>query len=387
MQNLLDKTARHLSYSDKTNLGSFYTPQKLVSKTYELLNKYNAFESCDVLLEPSCGYGAFFNVDLPLQVRCVGADIDLMALETAKSNFPEITFLKQNALHRVNRINYGISDYAKVILVGNPPYNDKTSHVKCDIKTEARYPVDKDIESRDIGLSSLLAYNKLKPEFVAVLHPLSYLIKKTNFNSLKPFLNNYKLLDTLVFSSQEFSEVSKMTGFPIVIAIYKKDGHGMTFKDVEAWSFKTLEGLTFSLNQFDYIDNYLDKYPSRYKRQNWKGFLFYTMRDINALKRSRTFIKEDIPNAVQVKSSKLEYYQYVDIFKDYAERLPYYMGNLNVPINNEAFKVYRKDFEILSRAKHPDIFGTSQIDDAQIQLSKQRVNIYFDKLFKRTILL
>ncbi|MDR2082832.1 MAG: hypothetical protein LBP35_04355 [Candidatus Ancillula trichonymphae] len=119
--------------------------------------------------------------------------------------------------------------------------------------------VDEDIQTRDIGLSSILAYGKLDPEYVAILHPLSYLIKKPNFNILKPFVDKYRLVNALVFSSQEFSQTSKLTGFPVLIAVYKRDEVGTRYEDIQKWKFRTLEGGEFSLYQYDYISNYVHK--------------------------------------------------------------------------------------------------------------------------------
>ena len=57
----------HLSYNQKTNLGSFYTPPHLVRLVYETLIKNIPSRSIDVLLEPACGYGAFFSENFLIQ--------------------------------------------------------------------------------------------------------------------------------------------------------------------------------------------------------------------------------------------------------------------------------------------------------------------------------
>jgi len=49
---------KHLSYKQKTNLGSFYTPPHLVRLVYDTFAKSKGL--VDVVLEPACGYGAFF---------------------------------------------------------------------------------------------------------------------------------------------------------------------------------------------------------------------------------------------------------------------------------------------------------------------------------------
>jgi hypothetical protein len=340
-------------------------------------------QKIDVLLEPSCGYGAFFNTDFGnSQTRYIGADIDANAINVAKIDFPHIEFLVRNSLHNVKRSNYNISDGESVIIVGNPPFNDKTSHVKNALKMENIFEIDQDLQTRDLGLSNILAYAKLNPDFVAIIHPLSYLIKKANFKILLPFLSKYKLINSLVFNSQEFPETSKLTGFPVVIAIYKKDKNGTAYEDIFNCHFATFEGDKFSLSQFDYISNYVYKYPSKFKNSNFNGYLFYTLRDINALKRSRTFIKQDQDNAIQIKPEQLKYFFYVDIFKDFAKNnLPYYLGNFDVIIDNNSFNEIAESFEILSTNKHPDIFANKKYTQAQIEIAKEKVESYFDRLF------
>jgi DNA modification methylase len=381
--NKTSKPVKHLTYKDKTNLGSFYTPNHLVVKVYELVNNHNILSDIDVILEPSCGYGAFFNVQTQNEIRFIGADIDKESLNVAQQEHPEVEFLCVNALHNVSRKNYGIKDNEKILIVGNPPYNDKTSHIKNDVKEETSYPVDTDLQTRDIGLSSLLAYAKLQPEYIAVLHPLSYLIKKTNFGILRRLTSKYKLLDALVFSSQEFPDTSRDTGFPLLIALYQKDRNGMEYAALENYRFPTLEGNYFSLKQFDYIDNYISKYPGKFKQPNFNGYLFYTLRDINALKRSRTFIKEDIPNAIQIQPDKLPYYHYVDVFKDTIETLPYYMGNMSIPIANKMFLAIQEEFVLLSKIKHPALFPVEKVSKERIAAAKQKVDFYFRQLFNR----
>ncbi len=384
-QNL--SSVKHLNYADKTNQGSFYTPKHIVKLTYELLKKSGGNKDIDTILEPSCGYGAYIDFDqFGNKTRFIGADIDESALKVAKSIFPNVKFFNHNALCNISRDKYGIGNNESLVIVGNPPYNDTTSHVKNNIKKDFVYNVDKDIITRDLGLSSLLAYNKLNPEYIAVLHPLSYLIKKTNFNLLKPLMKRYLLKEALVFNSQEFSDTSKMTGFPIVIAVYERNSIGTTYDDIYNRVFRTIEGRSFSLAKFDYISNYISKYPGKIKKDNFEGYLFYTMRDINALKRCRTFICENIPNAIQVDRNKIDYYHYADVFKEFAKKhLPYYMGNLDIPIDNDLFLKNRNEFRTISEARHPEIFNKI-INDEDILKAKIAVGNYFRNLFSELYL-
>jgi hypothetical protein len=374
---------KHLSHNQKTNLGSFYTPPHLVRLVYETLAKNINETFIDVVLEPACGYGAFFSEKFPLKsIRFIGSDIDPMALTIASKKFSSIEFRKINVLSQISRSKFEINENDKLAIVGNPPYNDVTSHVKNRIKTEP-CEIDNDVKTRDLGLSFMLAFAKLKPDCIAILHPLSYLIKKTNFETLNPLMRNYKLLDAIVFSSQEFSETSKNSGFPIVAAVYKKSTQGTSYEQIVQRKFKTLEKQEFSISDFDYICKYISKYPSRYSKAS--DFKFFTMRDINALKRSRTFIKEDTANTVYIEPQKLHYYCYVDIFKDITSKLPYYFGNLDVPFDREHFEKLKDDFLALSIAKHPEIFtGKFQIPEPKyINLAKIRIQDYFNKLLPK----
>ena len=308
---------KHLSYKQKTNLGSFYTPPHLVRLVYEILARRgnptwlplraNGLP-LHAVLEPACGYGAFF-----------------------AEKFPQ--------------------------------------------KNE-------EIKTRDLGLSFMLAFAKLKPDYIAILHPLSYLIKRTNFETLNPLMQNYELLDAVVFSSQEFTETSKTNGFPIVAAVYAKSERGTSYEQIIKRKFRTLEKQEFSISDFDYVCRYIPKYPSRYSKAG--GFKFFTMRDINALKRSRTFIEEDTANTIHIPQEKLPYYCYVDIFKDIANKLPYYFGNLDVPFDKNNFEKLKDDFFALSVAKHPDIFaGKFSIPNSErLNFAKTKVQNYFNNLFK-----
>ena len=72
-------TQIHLNKADTVNLGSYYTPQKLVNLAYELLknNIKEEFENI-TLLDSSCGYGEFLKYD-SLNKK-VAADIDEIAI-------------------------------------------------------------------------------------------------------------------------------------------------------------------------------------------------------------------------------------------------------------------------------------------------------------------
>ncbi len=347
---------RHLDSSGRVNLGSFYTPYRYVLLVRDWLEKYG-LTSGKTILDSSCGYGAFFELQeyLPKN-RYIGNDIDSLAVNRVSEVFPKVQTFNKNALFSVSRERYGIGNGDCLVVVGNPPYNDVTSQINQKIKS-ADMEMDADIRTRDLGLSSLLSYDKLAADYVAVLHPLSYLVKRQNFSAARNFFANYRMLEHAVFSSQEFANTSKTTGFPVVVALYRRaPAAGLSYDDVYRMTFRTVEGKAFSLANFDYVADFIRKYPHRERFE--PEILFYTLRDINALKRSRTFIKERCSNAVDVNPEKLPYYCYLDCFKRYAD-VPYYMGNFDVPFDKATFPEIENAVLAVSKFHHPEVFGKS----------------------------
>lgn len=229
--------------------GSYYTSEKIVDKVFELLKKNICNYSDYILIDTSCGYGSFLKNDEFKSV--IGNDIDEGVVEKCPSG-TMITFF--NALHKVDdmRSIWGVQD-EKIIIIGNPPYNDVTSQTRKNNKVSEQLPIDCDLTSRDLGISFLKSYDKLKADYVCVLHPLSYLIKQTNFKQLKQFAKNYKLIDNLVISSSEFAFTSKTSAFPIVIGIYERNQNGMTWDDVNETVFNIDGGGTLKLSNYKSI--------------------------------------------------------------------------------------------------------------------------------------
>ena len=160
---------------------------------------------------------------------------------------------------------------------------------------------------------------------------------------------NYKLIDSVIISSQIFCPYS-LGFFPIIIALYEKNEKGINYDFIKNYNFKTIDDKIFCLNDFDFISKYIDKYPNK-NRVSDKVAMFYTMRDINALRRSKTFIKKDCANAVYVPKSKYRLYCYVDVFKQNIKTVPYYFGNCDIMIDYNKFKILEKDFIKASKSK------------------------------------
>ena len=359
--------------ASKINLGQYYTPLKYINIVDSWLVKHGITKEYTIA-DLSCGDGRFLQLPSYLSNQRIGNDIDKQAIDDCIISDKTISWFNKNSLLSVSRKEYGISEISPLVIVGNPPYNDTTSQSKMSIKKSVE--MDKDIKSRDIGMSSMLAYNKLKANYVAILHPLSYLIKETNFKVLKPFMSNYKIVEHVVFPSTEFDSVSTISSFPILCILYKRsDGCEITYEDIKQFKFTTLDDIQFSLSDYDYITDYIQKYP-HHKRYS-KEILFYTLRDINALMRSKTFIEKRCRNAVDVDPDKLSYYCYIDCFKHYA-KVPYYFGNFNIPFKKEEFEALKQDITIVSKFNNRHIFIDS-IEPTEEQI--KRVKNYFNQIF------
>ncbi len=367
----------HLEYKDRVNLGSYYTPPKIVELAWELIESY--IDSQTTIIDSACGYGDFLKNSG--QSLTIGCDIDEAAIDIARKNTDKVRFFRTNSLHNVSRKKFGIPQQStKLIVVGNPPYNDKTSLIRQKIK-RVDFDVDRDIASRDLGISFLRSYNKLEADLVCILHPLSYLIKPTNFRLLKEFTANYKLVDGLLISSWEFPESAKHTPFPIVLAFYRRDTMGMEYSFISSFPFRIEDGLRFCLSDFDYITNYISKYPSKQHEPIPDDSLFFwTMRDINALKRNRTFVKNYNNNTIVLDKRKLDYYAYVDVFKRNLYRLPFYFGNCDVPIDDKLFKQSKHSFISDTIRNHPFLEKHFQIEPIEKEQAEVKLDMYFNLL-------
>ena len=137
---------RHLHFQDRVNLGSYYTPPEIVNLAWQMINPH--LDSQTIIIDTACGYGDF----LKNCWQSIGYDIDGTAISIAKRYNDKAQFFQANALHNVSRGKFGISPQSKLIVVGNPPYNDKTSLIRREIKCES-FDIDEDLASRDLGIS------------------------------------------------------------------------------------------------------------------------------------------------------------------------------------------------------------------------------------------
>ena len=368
---------RHLTYRDRVNQGGYYTPFDWVEKAWEMVGP--RLDSETVIMDTACGYGHFLR--RAETYAAIGCDLDPVALSVAKRQVKQGTFFQTNALSNVKREAFGIPWTSRLVILGNPPYNDRTSLIRHTLKDRS-LTMDQDLISQDLGISFLLSYNKLRADWICVLHPLSYLIKAANFKRLKNFALNYRLLDGLVISSHEFPESSKYTPFPIVIALYRRESRGMDYPFIWSFPFRTRDKGRFSLSDFDYISRYIPKYPSKKNRKEEGTVFFWPMRDINALKRNRTFVAQS-ETAIKIPRETLIYYIYVDVFKRNIPKIPFYFGNSDVMIDDALFKRYQRYFIQDACTRHPFLRKYTPPETISVAEVRETIDRYFRALLGR----
>ncbi len=345
-----DNAARqnHLSRAETINRGAYYTAPAHVRTVRKMLR--GVAKPGAMFLDSACGYGAF----LRNRENYVGCDADAAAAKIARANNPRAAVFCANALANVSRKKFKIAEDAKLVIVGNPPFNDRTSQIRRRIKT-ADAAADGDIKTRDSGMSFLLSFAKLRADAVCVLHPLSYLIKPANFARLRGFMNQYALRKAEILDSASFPDNSQTVAFPIVVALYVRDKNGTTADNARQFRF-SVGDLQFAADDFQYLDSLLCKYPRARRTDDLDGVQFYTMRDINALRRNRTFLFAPFAQGAQsvpVARAQLDYYIYADVFKHFARHVPYYFGNCGVMIDAARYQNVRRYFVADAVRRHP----------------------------------
>lgn len=389
---------KHLSIKEFVNNGTYYTSDKMVSIVKNMIKKIITKKA--VIIDTSAGCGSFPNLKIDLNNKFIFADIDRFACEYMKNNLKLKNVIQINSLLNVSRESFGIKESDELIIVGNPPYNDWTSKSKQNIKNGLNIEIDSDLRARDLGVSFLRSYNKLKANYVCVLHPLSYLIKETNFNSLKEFKNNYRLIDSYIISSGEFSN-TRSTKFPILIGLYQRNNQGMTFDYIKDFNFIVDNNKTFRMNKYITTDKFIRKYSPILsdRKKSEINLYFYPYRDINSLKTSKTFIvsKEDSSDKYIVVNLENFYkYSYLEVFKNFfPENFVY--GNLspllledfnyNSPMLNEVI-YYSLFFNKEIKTKLPNSIKEEIIKFYKINIKhidENKIEKMFTKTFKKLI--
>jgi hypothetical protein len=355
-----DKKIKHeflhqLNDKEKSNLGKYYTPEHLVKLITGLAKKHVNEKS--KVLDLAAGCGAF--LDCFNQNQIIARDIDYVAV-TILSELGYKNIATDNSLKNVSREKYGLKESDHVVIIGNPPYNDSTSKNKkagINAKEKPHVNVDDDIKANDLGISFLRAFDKLKANVVCVLHPLSYLIKETNFKRLKEFKKNYLLREGIIFSNIEFADTQK-TPFPIVAALYIRHTRGMDYDYVRKFSFKDYYTKdNFILEQFETIDGYARKYPPQKKERNKMsdiGLYMHNIRDSNSLFSGGNLTeKEDYEKHITIHFKDLYKYAFLNCYRRYFEK-DFRFGNLSPLVRSEELEanVWLRDVFIIDSIIH-----------------------------------
>jgi hypothetical protein len=115
-----------------------------------------------IIVDSAAGRGAFEDLIDGNDYRF--ADCDEYACQFLTGSLQLQKVFHCNALLHVCREMFNIPADAFVIQVGNPPYNDTTSEFRKGGKGENRCDVD--LFDRDLGISFLKSYDKLKADVV-----------------------------------------------------------------------------------------------------------------------------------------------------------------------------------------------------------------------------
>jgi len=310
MNSMQVNSAVHLSKDLKVKMGSYYTPQELVDRVLEFVQPYLANEGRrSIVFDSAGGCGAFLFGLKGHDYRI--ADRDATACEFLRQHFQEQKITCTNSLVDVSRERFSIPSSAFLIMIGNPPYNDTTSEYRCGRK--GQNTCDADLYDRDLGVSFLKSYNKLKADVVCILHPLSYLIKEANFKRLREFRDNYRLIRGELFSSALF-EGTGLRKFPIMVALYERNRAGMTYDYIRQFEFSVLNrSRTLILSEYQTTDGYIEKYPPRRGQTQMSpiGLYFHTFRDLNSLKRNASFLLNKHSNGIVVTRDNFFKYAYL----------------------------------------------------------------------------
>ena len=337
----------HLSDIMKSDVGKYYTPKHLVDLVFQMVKPHIRDDS--IVLDPACGCGAF--LDEQKFPRLMGTDMDKDAVEVLKILGFDNVFA-DNTLLNVSREKYNINETRHLIIIGNPPYNDRTSKNKkrgINAKRKAAPIIDDDLRSRDLGISFLRAFDRLKPHVVCILHPLAHIIKKANFRRLGTFAANYILKKGVIFSSHEFSD-TQQTPFPILAALYVRGS--MDYSYVMNFKFDILnDDRKFILGKIETIDGYIRKYPPGKKKREKSdiGLYMYNIRDINSLRATGNLTeKEDFENHITVNYCDLYKYSYLNCMKKYFDK-DFLFGNLSPIVDGHALEndEYLKDLFVI----------------------------------------
>ena len=382
MKTIRTSKVEHLDRINIIKNGSIFTPREIVDLVYKKVNKYIDEDTC--IMDFGAGYGAFLEPIKKKYKNIIATDIDEQSYHLLKFEFPKMNIIHENSLTNVSREKYGLKENDKIVIVGNPPYNDITSLYKKGEK--GKLDCDIEFQSRDFGISFMKMYCSLRPDYICVLHPLAYLIKKQNFNSLGIFKDNYRLLNATIFSNEEFETIRKGNAkFPVVAALYEKNEQGMDFDYISKFNFKIYKSKNnLIFNNINTIDGIIDKYP---KKNHHDGLQFYTIRDMNALNRNASFVDSGVQNGIEVSIDNLYKYAWLNFLKDNFNppQNKYIYGNLSPlcldNLDNNIIKNLLVSYSYYNNSLVRKYFTQTELEKKYGKLSKN-YELLFDKLNK-----
>ena len=196
----------------KSSLGKYYSPTGAIRLVRALLK--GILHPSDLVLDICVGCGAFAFEFAGNEFY--GFDIDPVAVQILKKMGFKL-MVEMDSLACVDRARFDIPEDKRVVIVGNPPYNDRTSKNRRKSKSQVHAPMDARVDNQDSGVAFMRAYFLLKPRAVAVLHPLTYLLKPTLYGRLANF--GYRLETCIIFSSRAFATHGS-NAFPYAAALW-----------------------------------------------------------------------------------------------------------------------------------------------------------------------
>ena len=315
----------------RSAFGKYYTPDLLTALVHQATKDLDI--STLLIIDIAAGCGAFLKEYNSANIR--GFDIDeeaVLILKALGFNGEQL-----NSLEQPGRDWFKIDSKVKLVLIGNPPYNDVTSKNKRtgkNAKTSTQLLIHQDLKASDLGRSFLKQAFAMAPVRIVFLHPFSYVCKRKNLKELCGF--NYRIAGGTLFSSSLFPGTS--TPFPCICAVWEPCNPITSFatevERIRQLKFDLFEGGTFCLadyNEFSITD--LPKYAS--PEISDCGVYHYNFRDLNSLLTSANFINQPSPSSFPVQWEQLPTICLANVIKrrwrSVPHKLDYIAGNLNVP--------------------------------------------------------
>lgn len=334
--------SRHLSERKRANLGKYYTPKEIVTEIEDMME--GQISQKGYVLDPCCGCGAFLS-DKFKRHRMIARDIDEGAISMVDmfGIGDMVNTGTDNSLYEIGREKYGLNEEDELHIIGNPPYNNESSRTKryrTKTKDGEGMKKDEDIQSSDLGIEFLRMGAKLDADTICMIHPLSYLIKETNFRQLKEFKEKYRLKKGIIHSSHIFDDLRKRQtiAFPVVVAMYVKGS--MDYNYIRDFTFDVSEtGETFTLSKTRTMDDLPNiqrlKYPpcKGMETKSDINIYQYNWRDANSIISSGNIIwenenHEERRHYIPVQYENLKYFAYINCYKHFMSR-NYLYGNLS----------------------------------------------------------